>query len=236
MKTILLALAFGAGSLAASAASISVTPSNPRPSDTLVMRVDGAATCAFIPANAVDMTDGRVIRVRYQDGSAVTCFAPNPQPTVTLGRLPAGTYRVELVLEASASGGVAAATEVTVAYPPITVLAPPDDYSGHYITGTIGEGVFIEQQGNTAFISFLYLGSDGKPTWVVMPDARWEAAANGTARFAGMAWRVEGVGAGYIAQTVGTGFFNPGGLRFDTGHFSVQIPQTVERELTRLRF
>jgi hypothetical protein len=235
LKT-LLAFALGASALAASAASISVTPSNPRPTDTLVLHVDGAATCAFISANAVEMTDGRVIRVRYNDGSAVTCFAPNPQPTVTLGRLPAGTYRVELVLEASASSGVAAATQVTVAYPPTTVLAPPDDYSGHYITGTIGEGVFIEQQGNTAFISFLYLGQDGKATWVVMPDARWEAAANGTARFSGVVWRVDGAGAGFIAQTVGSGFFNPGGLRFDTGHFSAQIPQLVERELVRLRF
>jgi hypothetical protein len=126
---------------------------------------------------------------------------------------------------------------VTVAYPPITTLAPPDDYSGHYLTGTIGEGVFVEQQGNTAFISFLYLGDDGKATWVVMPDARWEAAENGTARFAGFVWRVEGLGGGrWIGQTVGMGFFNPGGLKFETGHFSAQIPQRVERELVRLRF
>lgn len=235
MKTILLAFALCAGALTASAASISVTPANPSPTDTLVLRVDNAASCAFIPPNPVEMTDGRVIRVNYNDGAAIDCFVANPQPTVTLGRLPAGTYRVELL---SGSSNVVAATQVTVAYPPLTTLAPPDDYSGHYLTGLFGEGVFIEQQGNTAFISFLYVGADGKSTWVVMPDARWEAAANGTARFAGLVWRVDGAtpGGGLIAQTVGTGFFNPGGLRFDTGHFSAQIPQTVQRELVRLRF
>jgi hypothetical protein len=226
-------LAFGT---AASAAGVSITPAAPTPLDDVVVEIT-APRCSSIAPDGVEMTDGRVIRVHYNDGTGGICFGePQPTPKVTVGRLPAGTYRIELVPNLGASPGAGGEATFTVAY---ASGAPPDDYSGHWLTGVNGEGVFVTQFGSTAFVSWLYQGADGKSTWLVMPEARWGLDDAGALRFAGEVYRVENqpmsTGTAQVISRVAAGSFYPAGAFFDTAF--LRIPQLgVDRTLTRLRF
>src|SRR5688572_18598225 len=96
------------------AATLSITPANPTPADTMVLEVVGAAPCSSIVPNSSEMTDGRVIRVQYNDGTNLLCLAAPGPVKATLGRLPAGTYRIELVPNVGAVPGAGASTTVTV--------------------------------------------------------------------------------------------------------------------------
>jgi hypothetical protein len=236
MKT-LLATSILAIALPVSAASLSVTPAAPAPSDTLVLEVTGAAPCASLVPFPVQMVDG-VIRVTYNDGANITCVAAMPPLKTAIGRLPAGRYRVELVPFFPAGGPVQATTTIEVAVPSGTT-PPYDDYSGHYLTGTDGEGVFVTQSGMTAFISFLYVRPDGASTWAVMPNARWGLDSNGGLRFFGEIWRIEpsgsASGAGRLHSMIGFGSFYPSGI-FDRARVETHIPEMQARSLTRFRF
>jgi len=233
MKT-LRAASLVALALPVSAASLTITPAVPTPVDTLVLEVTGAAPCASLVPFPVQMVDG-VIRVTYNDGANIVCIAAMPPLRTTIGRLPAGRYRIELVPFFPAGGPVQATATIDVAVPPGTT-PPYDDYSGHYLTGTDGEGVFVAQSGKTAFISFLYVRSGGVATWAVMPNARWELDSNGGLRFFGEIWRIEpSGGTGRLHSLVGFGSFYPSAI-FDKARIETHIPEMQTRSLTRFRF
>jgi hypothetical protein len=96
--------------------------------------------------------------------------------------------------------------------------------------------VFLTQNGSTAFISYLFQGSDGKSTWVVMPDARWGVGEDSGLRFFGAVWRVENQGSAQLAIQTGFGSFAPAGALFDQARLQIQVPQRLDRSLTRFRF
>ena len=226
--------------LPAHAATLEITPARPTPADTIVMEVVGAPSCSSIAPNAIEMTDGRVIRVNYNDGTNILCIAvPGPLKT-TIGRLPAGTYQIELVPNVGAVAGAGAATTVTVTNPTGQLNDPPfDDFSGHYLTGTNGEAVIVTQSGKTAFVKFLYLKADGTSGWAVMPGARWELDPTFGLRFFGEIWRPElpggMTGTGQLWAKIGFGSFYPGGI-FDRARIETHIPEMQARSLTRFRF
>ena len=176
--------------LPAHSATLAITPANPTPADTIVVEMVGAPTCSSIAPNSIEMTDGRVIRVHYNDGTNIVCIAATGPLKATVGRLPAGTYRIELVPNVGAVAGAGAATSITVTNPTGQADDPPfDNLSGYYLTGTMGEGVSVTQSGKTAFVSFLYQRADGSSGWAVMPNARWGLDSNGGLRFFGEIWR-----------------------------------------------
>ncbi|APV51489.1 hypothetical protein BWI17_18400 [Betaproteobacteria bacterium GR16-43] len=245
MNRNLLAVLFLLTSTAASAVTVAVTPASPSPSDTLVLEISGVSPCTMLTGEPPTMSDGRVIRVSYNGGGVeFQCIDPPPLPIrVPLGRLPVGTYRVELVPYFSATG-VPAATgtpdaAVTVTVSGFTNDTPYDDYSGHYGTNIDYEGVTVWQQGRRALISYLYQGSDGKPEWVVIPEATWGLLPGGGVGFTGEVLYVGALEAGGVSVigTSGTGYFQPSS-HYGTAVFVVSTPRAgpLERLLTRLRF
>jgi len=203
-----------------------------------VIEVTGAAPCASLVPFPVQMVDG-VIRVTYNDGANITCIAAMPPLKTAIGRLPAGRYRIELVPFFPAGAPVQATATIEVVTPPPAEIATYDDYSGHYLTGADGEGVFVAQSGKTAFISFLYLRPDSSSTWAVMPDARWGLDSNGGLRFFGEIWRIDPAGVpgvtGRLLSKVGFGSFYPSAI-FDKARIETHIPEMQTRSLTRFRF
>ena len=235
-----LAAALLALALPAQATTLAITPANPTPADTIVLEAVGAPACSSIVPNSIEMTEGRVIRVHYNDGTNILCIAATGPVKATVGRLPAGTYRIELVPNVGAVAGAGAAATITVTNPTGQADDPPfEDFSGHYLTGTNGEAVVVNQSGKTAFVKILYLRADNTPGWAVMPDARWSLDSNGGLRFFGEIWRPElsGVapGSGLLWAKIGFGSFYPGGI-FDQARIETHIPEMQARSLTRFRF
>jgi hypothetical protein len=232
---------------AASAVTLNVTPANPTPADTLVLEVGDTAPCASIVPNSLTMSDGRVITVQYNDGANILCIAPVPQPLkVTLGRFPAGTYGVRLV-PSIALDQTAGTTTVRVANSSSLPGEPPsDNYTGAWAVQGQTDGVFVEQYGKAAFVSWLHHGTDGKTSWAVMPEAKWEAGADGIYRFRGGLLKTDvlptgtGTGSGTVTSFyyIGMGSFIPSSL-FDEASFKVELAgESVAKDfrLQRLRF
>ncbi len=89
-----------AGLLLASAAGaqLYIWPRIATDQDELVLEARTLQGCAAIVPNSVQFLENGVIRVLFDDGSRVICSKPNPCPLlVTLGRVRAGNYDVELV-------------------------------------------------------------------------------------------------------------------------------------------
>lgn len=243
IESLLLAAACAAVS-SAYGVGLSITPASPTPADTLVIEVTGAPPCASMAPSPVEMVGERVIRVRYNDGRNVACVPETPPPRATLGRLPAGTYTVELVPFFGDATVDATASLVVTRSAGGPLDPPPDDYSGHYMTDAHAEGVTVFQQGKTAFISLMYYGADGQPRWAVMPDARWGLDEQGGFRFFGPIWRVEqqpaspGQGTLFSQGIIAMGSFYPSGILGRALLKTQQpgIPEMPERLLTRLRF
>ena len=67
---------------------------------------------------------------------------------------------------------------------------PAGNYTGQYLTGQFGVGVFIEHVDAKAFLTYATYDADGAPIWYVMPDGRWQAnAAQGRSEFVGLVYR-----------------------------------------------
>jgi hypothetical protein len=226
--------------LPAHAATLAVTPANPTPADTIVVEMVDAPACSSIAPNAIEMTDGRVIRVHYNDGTNIRCLVATGPVKAPVGALPAGTYRIEFVPNLGAAQGAGAATNVTVTNPTGQPDDPPfDNFSGQYATGRYGEGVVVVQSGKIAFVTFLYLRADGASSWAVMPDARWGPDEGGGMRFFGEIWALLPSGTaprtGQLTAKLGYGSFYPSGV-FDQARIETHIPEMQSRTLTRHRF
>lgn len=217
-----------------------ITPIGPTTNDTVVLEVQGDQPCASIIPGTVEMA-GNTIRVRYETGISILCLVAVPQPQkIALGRLPAGTYNLQLI--AQQDGAVVSVAVFTVSNPPASGdRGPLDNYSGHWVSEGTNEGVFVTQFGRTAFISYLYYADDRTPQWAIVSDARWDPATNS---FSGGLMRVEsgqtgvGTGGGTLTsyQYVGTARFVPGG-QFDRARFEGNIfSRGVSRDLSRFRF
>jgi hypothetical protein len=223
--------------LPARAATLAITPANPTPTDTIVVEMVDAPACTSIVPNAIEMTDERVIRVHYNDGTNILCIAATGPVKATVGRLPAGSYRIEFVPNPGAAQGAPAAATITVRNSAGQVDDPPfEDFSGQYVTGRYGEGVVVVQSGKIAFVNFLYLRPDGGTHWAVMPDARWGMDENGAMRFFGEIWApAPGALQGQLTVKLGYGSFYPSGL-FDQARIETHIPEMQSRTLMRHRF
>ena len=80
------------------AAQLIVWPLEATNQDPLVLEVHSAPPCAVVNHDAIELLEGGVVRVPFDDGSRVLCSAPSFCPLrIPLGRLPSGQYTVEFV-------------------------------------------------------------------------------------------------------------------------------------------
>ena len=168
-------------SMAANAAiTLSFDPPNPTPADTIILTIrDSTPTCPYIVTEMTHFAPPNEIKLIY--GHIGDCgFGPYSEAKATIGRLPAGTYKVTAVTyppDITPAPGFETSQPLVVGFPGGPSLAistgPLVDSSGQYLTGVFGEGVTIEQLGQKAFVTLETYDGDGRPAWLVMPDTRW---------------------------------------------------------------
>ena len=243
MRFTMLVLLTALGMAAHAGPTLSFEPANPTPADTIVVTIrESSPTCPYIIPRATRFVPPNEIRLEYSHVGDCG-FAPFSEAKASLGRLPAGTYTVAVAVDSSAitpPPGPEVAKQVTVSFaggPNAT--APLENYAGHYVTGQIGEGVFIEQFGDKSFLTLATYDSEGRPTWIVMPDARWRYnTIRGRFEFAGTMYRTrrgQESPPSLLVTSAGTGVWYPAG--FDTAEFEATIDgATNRRTLRRLRF
>ena len=243
MRFTLLVLLTTLGTSAQAAFTISFEPANPTPADRIVVTIrDSSPTCPSIRARATRFLPPNEIRLEYT--RVADCgFAPFSEAKASLGPLPTGSYTVGLAVDSS-----------DIAPPPGPVVTkqlvvsfaggengtqPYENYAGHYLTGPVsGEGVFIEQFGEKSFLTFATYDSQGRPTWFVIPDARWTYnAPRGRYEFAGSVYRTtrgEESPPSIRVTPVGTGAWYPTG--FDTVRLETTVEGFTTTNLHRYRF
>ncbi len=243
MRLVLAVLLTALGLSAHAAFTLSFEPANPTPADTIVVTIrDSAPTCPQIRARATRFLAPNEIRLEYR--RIGDCgFAPFSEAKVNVGPLPAGVYTLALAVDSSDISpppGPEVTTQVRVTWAGgENGDKPYDSYAGQYLTGQTGEGVFIEQYGEKSFLTFVTYDSGGRPTWLVMTDARWRNnAQRGRYEFAGAVYRATRGPESPPSLTVapvGSGLWYP--ADFDT----VMLEMTVDgspttRTLRRYRF
>src|SRR5690606_37994000 len=141
-------------------------------------------------------------------------FAPYRTARVTLGRLPPGSYPVSLLWTVPSPPSTVDEKMLEISVPPydntFTRVAPSENLTEHLaVPNAPDHGVFVQHFAKTAFVSILTYGADGKPTWWVMPEARYRHnSALGRTEFAGDVYETLQAGApgGEVAAVpIGTG-------------------------------
>ena len=228
------------------ALTLSFEPANPTPADRIVVTIrDSSPTCPTILPTRTLFLPPSTIRLELKP-IGDCAFGPFSEAKATLGQLPVGTYTVTAGFDTS-DISPAPPPQVTrqleVNFPPgtggPTATAPLENYAGHYLTtGFQGRGVFIEQYGEKSFLTYVTYEGDGRPTWFVMPDARWTFnAARGRYEFAGAVYRTmrgEESPPSIRVTQVGTGAWYPTG--FDTLVLETTVEGNSRFNLTRYRF
>ena len=240
MRSTALVLLAALGTAAQAAPTLSFEPANPTPADTIVLTIrDSTPSCPSIVPTATRFVAPNEIRLSYSH--IVDCgFGPFSETKATLGQLPAGTYTVTAT--GDATNPEVSTKQLVVSLPAgaggPTAVAPLENYAGQYLTGQAGEGVFIEHFGDKSFLTFATYDSDGRPTWIVMPDARWTYnATRGRFEFAGSMYRTRRgpeSPPSITATLAGPGVWYPTG--FDTAVLETTIDGVASRTLRRHRF
>ena len=243
MRFALFVLLAAVGMTAKAALTLSFEPANPTPADRIVVTVrDSSPTCPTLRPRGTRFISPNEIRFEYSHVGDCG-FAPFSEAKASIGPLPAGLYTVGVAVDSSTitpPPGPEVTKQLAVSFaggPNGT--EPYENYAGHYLTGpSTGEGVFIEQFGVKSFLTFATYDSAGRPTWLVMPDARWGYnTARGRYEFAGSIYRAmrsEGSPPAISVNPVGTGAWYPTG--FDTVALETTLDVTATRTLRRFRF
>jgi hypothetical protein len=223
------------------ATGIAFLPANPTPADTIrISFTEPVATCPyFVPASTTHSGGTLRLQIRHIGDCG---FGPYETTITTLGRLPAGEYAISI---SHTDPGVspippAITATLTVSYPPGADTSAPtkpvEDYGGQYLTDVAGEGVFVEQYGTTAFITYAGYGADGKPMWLVMPDARYGFNnQRGTPEFTGNVYSAQRNGTVLAVTPIGSGVFWSAGT--EVGWLTMNLPGApLARTIRRFRF
>lgn len=216
--------------------TISLHPADPSPADSIVATIhDTDSGCPLVAPQSV-ITIANEIRLFLS--SQVDCgFGPYAEWRLTLGALPPGNYIVSLLRDGTMPVQLIDSKRLQVNLG-TTAAKPFQSYAGQWLTQFDGEGLFLEQSGDKAFLAFLTYAEDGRPTWYVVPDARWEYGATERYRFRGalyVAERANVPGARVAATPVGTASWSPD--VFDAAMFEAAIGDArITRSLRRFRF
>lgn len=164
-------------------------PAQPSSADTVFLKIPRACgnTNYLNSGYRVSAINGR-IGVNILLGGPVICFSPSPpEPPllVEIGRLPAGSYIVDVNESRQSSfdvviAAIASNLQLTVTDHRATKAAPGVrlNYSDHWWDPTNpGSGLFIWQDAqDQLLVAWFTYGADGKATWVTIQSGRWTTA------------------------------------------------------------
>ena len=165
-----------------------VMPSSPRYMEPVYVRIASVAGMGINADGAQVSMEGNVITVTYQYIIDIGTYPYD----VMLGRLPAGTYTVNVVR----SGGVVATTQFAVAAAQVAqpgTAIPPVNYTDMWWNpAESGWGMSIHQgPTNLLFAVWFVYDASGKPVWYTLEPGQWTTAGfNST--YAGTVYKTSG--------------------------------------------
>lgn len=230
-------------------------PARPSSADTVFLKIPrNCANANYLtPGYRVSAVNGR-IGVNILLAGPVICFSPAPpEPPllVEIGRLPAGTYAVD-VNESRLSGSdaviavIASNLQLTVSDHRATKAAPGVrlNYSDHWWDPTNpGSGLFVWQDAQDQLLAawFTY-GTDGNAAWYTIQGGRWTTATRYEGRLVQTSRPVLGglidANGSTVTQLVGTASLDFSGSGEGTlaGVFSYQFDNGTARIRNIRRF
>ncbi len=229
----LLLLASGA----AAAQSATIMPAAPRYLEPVYVRITpgGAAGSGVYPFGAQATMTGNTITVTYQ---FVIEIGSGASMDVMLGRLPAGSYTVNVLR----NGGLESTAQFTVAPGPMSLdpntAAPAVNYSDLWWNpAESGWGMSVNQGvNNQLFAIWFVYDATGNATWYTLEPGQWQ----GSTFFSGIVNKASGpyFGAAFDPSKVtqhqaGTGtltFTDASHARFDYTIDGVKGSKLIERE------
>ena len=172
----MLAVSAAASATANADLSLKIQPQQPALLETVHLTAPlFAITGEYDPSRTLLSMSGNVITVTLQSPN-ITIGAPNPPLDVVLGQFPSGSYDVNVVanlgnpIQTGTAHFTVAAANIT--NPP----GPLYNFTDLWWTPTeSGWGLTVIQHApaGTLFAAWFVYGSDGKPTWYVIPGGTW---------------------------------------------------------------
>ena len=211
-------------------AQLSFNPSNPTALDQLRLRwthvgcTNPDSIQVFMQMNRANVSVDRVLAV---DCGTIQGYFED----YTIGRLPAGEYDVQLVVNPPpptlGPSVIVGTVHVSVASLPATgTLLPHDNYADVWWNpDESGQSLQVYQSGKNLFAVWVVYDASGRPTWYTLQPGAWARNANGALGFSGPVYKTTGPywGAQFDPALVkvfvaGSGTFTPqsrGQARFD---------------------
>ena len=237
---------FAAWSLAASA-QLSIDPPAPSPLDTVRLRY--AHTGCTNPDSIRVAQAANVITVQVDRTFAVDCgTVAGFFEEFALGRLPSGDYDAQLVVNPPPPtlppSQLVGPIHFTVsALPQTGTPHPHENYEGMWWKPSeSGWALNVFQSGEKLVLVWAIYGSDGSPTWFVMPSGAWSRDSAGVLHYSGAIYRTQGPPwtgtfdpAAVTIGTAGTAVFTPRGSgRSQFGYTILDV--TALKDIERFRF
>ena len=172
MKAVLALTALFASQLAIGA-QVSIVPESPKSLDAVYVHVPSSGVPMWAHPT-VALSNGK-ITVTIHDPDALL-EGPVPDLDWPMGQLPEGSYQVEVVYQPSTGSSQSiGSTSFSVSSIPST--SPKADYSDMWWVPTeSGWGLSLQQHpSGIMFAAWFVYGGDGKPTWYVVPNGRWQS-------------------------------------------------------------
>ncbi|MGZ6116020.1 MAG: hypothetical protein ACXWND_15700 [Gemmatimonadaceae bacterium] len=208
------------------AQQLSVDPANPTPLDLVRLRYT-AAVCTNAESVAVSQQANRIL-VQTDRTFAVDCgTVAGFFDEYTLGRLPAGDYDAQLVINPppgtlGPSQLVGPIHFTVVPLPPAASLSPHEDYSDIWWNPSeAGWALLAKQSGDKLVAMWVVYDTANRPAWYTLQPGGWRRDAGNVLRYSGIVYRTSGPFWG--------GPFNPAAVTVTAVGTAEFVPQTVSR-------
>ena len=173
--------------IALAQAAFTITPASPGPMDFIQVHKrygnedEGATTLSMA---------GNHLTIRLQNYFMYFLEVPPAEVTVDVGRLPAGAYQVEVILDDPGRGTTRSLGVVPLTVAPRASGQPVDEFSDLWWNAAeSGWGMNIAQHASgQLFATWFVYAADGSPQWYVMPGGQWR----GPTLFEGDIYRTTG--------------------------------------------
>jgi hypothetical protein len=208
------------------AQQLSVNPANPTPLDLVHLRYT-APVCTNAESVAVSQQANHILvqtdRIFAVDCGTVAGFFDE----YTLGRLPAGDYDAQLVI--NPPPGTLGPSQllgpihfIVAPLPPTGSLSPHEDYSDIWWNPSEpGWALLAKQSGDKLVMVWAVYDTANRPTWYTLQSGGWRRDAGNVLRYSGIVYRTSGPFWG--------GPFNSTAVTVTTVGTAEFVPQTVSR-------
>jgi hypothetical protein len=187
-----IALSLALATAFAAHAQLVIVPASPKFEEPVHVTVPTGTVGNYMQSGTTVAMSGNTITVTV----ATTSFESSPGLStldVVVGRFPTGSYDVKLVTTGDFPGQ-SFAGHFAVGDRDTGPTAPIYDYSDMWWTpAESGWGLSVTQHVSTnLFAAWFVYGSDGRPTWYVLPDGAWSLATFGRNTYSGQVYRTSG--------------------------------------------